>query len=82
MLGKYESAIEDFNACLNVNPDLVDGWLGLGLANEKKGDKEAAKEAYNRALAVDMSNATAKEALARLSGDANSGGGLFGKKLF
>ena len=64
-----------------MNADLVDGWLGLGQANEKKGAKDAAIEAYNRALAVDVNNAAAREALARLNGETKSDGGLF-KKLF
>jgi len=38
-------------------------------------------EAYNRALAVDVNNAAAREALARLNGETKSDGGLF-KKLF
>ena len=79
MLGKIDSAIEDFNSCLNVDANLVEGWVGLGQANEKKGDAKAAEENYKRALSVDFNSVGAKEGLARLSGSAipaANGGGL------
>jgi len=87
-LGKYDSAIEDFNSCLNVDANLVEGWVGLGQANENKGDKKAAQEAYQRALSIDFNSVGAKEGMARLSGTAapaTNGGGigeLLNKKWF
>ena len=33
--GKYEPAIEDFNAALNVNANNSEAWAGLGLCYEK-----------------------------------------------
>lgn len=85
-LNKFDAAIEDFNACLNLDANLADGWAGLGLAYEKKGDKEQAKTSYDRALIVDSNNALAKDGIARLNGQTStSGGGLgkfFGTKWF
>ena len=72
------------NASLNIDSRNADGWAGLGLAFEKKGDKEQARENYQRALGTDPANQAAKEGLARLSGS-ESGGGLGGflpKKWF
>ena len=33
--GKYDAAIEDFNAALNVNANNSEAWAGLGLCYEK-----------------------------------------------
>ena len=54
--GKYDAAIEDFNAALNVNNHNADSWANLGVAYEKQGNKSKAVESYNRAMEVDPQN--------------------------
>ena len=49
-LGKYNLAMEDFNAALNVDNRNADGWAGLGVAYEKSGNRMKASESYQRAL--------------------------------
>ena len=53
-------AVSDFNAALNVDNKNADGWAGLGLAYERKGDRGQASENYNRALVLEPNNALAK----------------------
>jgi tetratricopeptide (TPR) repeat protein len=64
--GKYEAAIEDFNAALNVNANNSDAWAGLGLCYEKLNNRPKALEAYQRAVLVDPNNGAARAALQRL----------------
>ena len=65
--GKYDAAIEDFNAALNVDANNADAWAGLGVAYEKSGNKAKAIESYNRAMQVDPQNAVARAGLGRLT---------------
>ncbi len=69
-VGKYDQAIEDFNAGLNVDNKSAEGWAGLGLAYERKGDRAKAAENYQRALVVDSNNAAARAGLQRVGGRA------------
>ena len=63
--GKYDQAIEDYNAALNVNAKNGDAWAGLGLAYEKSGNAAKARESYGRAKLVDPDNRAASEGLSR-----------------
>ena len=72
-LGKYDSALEDFTAALNVDNRNAAAWAGRGFAFEKQGKKTEASEAYQRALGLDGNNQIARAGSARLGG----GGGMF-----
>jgi Tfp pilus assembly protein PilF len=65
--GKYQAAIEDFNAALNVDANNSDAWAGLGFCYEKLDNHAKAVESYQRAVQVDPNNAQARSALQRLS---------------
>ena len=71
-LGKYDAALEDFTAALNVDNRSADAWAGRGFAFEKLGKKTEASEAYQRALSLDGNNAQARSGQARMGG-----GGFF-----
>ena len=57
--GKYRSAAMRFREATKWNEGLSDAWLRLGETEEKLKDPKAAKEAYNKylALAADAKNA-------------------------
>ena len=63
--GKYDQAIEDYNAALNVDNRNANAWAGLGLAYEKQGDRAKAAESFSRALVVDPANRVAREGQSR-----------------
>ena len=65
--GKYEAAIEDFNAALNVNSDNSDAWAGLGFCYQKLDNRSKALESYQRAISVNPNNTSARSALQSLS---------------
>jgi Tfp pilus assembly protein PilF len=65
--GKYDAAIEDFDAALNVDPNNGDAWASLGQAYERSGNKPKAVESYQRAMQVNPNNQTARTGIARLS---------------
>ena len=54
-LGKFNLAIEDFNATLNVDNRNADGWAGLGLATKDRQPRESG-ELPARALVIDPNN--------------------------
>ena len=66
--GKFEAAIEDFNATLNVNNRNADAWAGLGLAYERMSNREKAIESYDRALVVEPNHKLARDGRARIRG--------------
>lgn len=74
-LGKYDAALEDFTAALNVDNRNADAWAGRGFAQEKLGQRSEAQQAYQRALSLDGNNAQARAGQSRLGG--GGGGGLF-----
>ncbi|MCC2107642.1 MAG: tetratricopeptide repeat protein, partial [Hyphomicrobiales bacterium] len=65
-LGKYDKAIEDFNATLNVDNKNPNGWAGLGVAYEKQGNRVKAAESYQRALVLDPNNRIARDGASRV----------------
>ena len=66
--GKVDAALEDFNAALNVDNRNADSWALRGIALDRTGKKSEAQESFQRALALDGSNRTAKEGLSRTRG--------------
>ena len=62
-LGKYDKAIEDFNAALNVDSKSAMSWAWLGLAYDRAGNRGKAQESYQRALSLDPSQPIAKQGL-------------------
>jgi tetratricopeptide (TPR) repeat protein len=51
--GLYDSAIEDFNEALTINPDSLEAYNNRGLAYNMKGSFDKAIGDFNRALAID-----------------------------
>ncbi len=65
--GKYEKAIEDFNAALNVDAYNSEAWAGLGFCYAKLDNRAKAIESYSRAIQIDPGNSAARAALRQLS---------------
>lgn len=64
-LHRPQEAVRELEAALEKKPDYVPALLNLGNLCEDIGDRQAARDVYGRALAVDPSN---RLALARLAG--------------
>lgn len=65
--GRLQPARDRLTA-LVAGPAATDAYVGLGLVSEALGDKRAALDAYDRALARDAENFTALNGKARASG--------------
>jgi Flp pilus assembly protein TadD len=74
--GKFQPAIEDFNAALNVDNKNGEAWAQRGVAFERMGNPKDANESYQKALIVDPNNQTAR------SGSSRTGGGGGGGSWF
>ena len=66
-LGEFEPSLETATRCSTVAPQLADCWLTLGVLKQEKKDKAAAKEAYERYLALAPSGAYANDARKQLA---------------
>ena len=64
-LGRPQEALGELEAALAINRDYVPALLNLGNLHEDRGDREAARQAYARAVELEPGNALA---LARLAG--------------
>ena len=64
-LGRPQEALGELEAALAIKPDYVPALLNLGNLHEDRGDREAARQAYGRAVELEPGNALA---LARLAG--------------
>ena len=62
----FAGAIQVFKLNAESFPDSADLWDGLGEAYTKTRENKLAEQAYNRALAIDPEDQTAKDALASL----------------
>ena len=69
-LARPGEAEQELRAALDKNPNYVPALLNLGNLKEDLGDREAARVAYQRALALEERNSLA---LARLAGVSHSG---------
>ena len=66
--GRLDQARQRLSAITNGPAD-AEAYTGLGLVTETQGDKQAAADAYRKALAIDPKNSTAESGLARVTGD-------------
>ena len=66
-LARPQDALGELEAALAVNPAYVPALLNLGNLHEDRGDKAAAREAYERALELQPDNALALARLAEVS---------------
>ncbi|MBA3511929.1 tetratricopeptide repeat-containing sulfotransferase family protein [Sphingomonas sp.] len=66
-LGRPRDALGELEAALALNPAYVPGLLNLGNLHEDRGDKAAARDAYQRALELQPENALALARLAQVS---------------
>ncbi len=75
-LGRPEEALTELEAALELNPAYVPAFLNLGNLHEDRGDKEAARDSYRRALELEPNSALA---LARLAGVSDADDRLIGR---
>lgn len=61
--GQYNAAIEAFNEAIRLAPGSANGYFGLGMVYEKRGDWGKAIEAYERALDLNPDDAATRESL-------------------
>lgn len=64
-LGSSDAAEAELDRALALNPRYLPAWLNLGNLHEDRGDREAARAAYQQALAIAPADTMA---LARLAG--------------
>lgn len=66
LLDEYDQAIAAYQQALEINPDYVDAWVGLGIVQRLSGDYEAARTAYQEALRLNPNIAEAHSSLGTL----------------
>jgi peroxiredoxin len=66
--GHYAEAARELRSGLAIDPKNVDLLVWLGVALERKGDREEAARQYQTALAIDPANTYARDGLRRLKG--------------
>jgi tetratricopeptide (TPR) repeat protein len=66
-LGRWREAIEDFNLSLTIHPYSALAEFSIGECYLKLDDHTAAKEYFNRALALEPDHELSKEFLQKIS---------------
>ena len=51
--GQLDAALAEFNRALEINPDYIDAYLGIGGVERDKRQYEEARETYRRAIRID-----------------------------
>jgi tetratricopeptide (TPR) repeat protein len=64
--GNPQAALEWLETATQLDPELSDGWVNLGVVRRRLGDLEGAETAYQRALQEDASTSAAYHNLAAL----------------
>jgi tetratricopeptide (TPR) repeat protein len=59
--GRYQEAIERFRDTIEINPENVQGYIGIGEAYRQSGDLPKALDWYRRALRLDPNEPIAKQ---------------------
>lgn len=66
---KYDEAIQTFQRCIDLDPQLAQAYYNLGLVYETKNEHSLAKEMYRKAVELDPKFNLAQEHLERLVGN-------------
>jgi hypothetical protein len=83
MASKWEEAIALNRELISLYPDSLDAYNRLGKALLETGDADAARAAFERSLALDVSNTIARKNLDRLAnGTASTSGSTLSHKMF
>ena len=69
-LGELDAAVASLYRAVESQPDFTDGWKMLGKAEESRGNVAQARQAYQKALALDPDNHAIRESLRLLDVDA------------
>ncbi len=64
---QYDEAIREINLFIKAEPKAADGYVFLGGVLQSDGRREAALQAYKRALQLDPTNKAARSALENIS---------------
>lgn len=67
--GSYRAAAMRFEEATRWNPNLAEAWLRLGEAREKLGDTKAARQAYEKFLALAPKHKRAAEIRKKIAGE-------------
>lgn len=78
-LGRLDAARHEMALALHRNPGYVPAWLNLGNLCEQTGDRDAADEAYERALGIAPGNALALSRLCAVRRCKNTQDPLIGR---
>ena len=70
--GRYAEAEAAALTIVEAQPENAEAWVLLGDMNRWKGDRDAARDAYRRALQIDPSIARASEGLAAIDAQVNA----------
>jgi tetratricopeptide (TPR) repeat protein len=54
-----DEALQELQTALQLNPQYLPAWLNLGNLHEQQGERDAARQAYERVLQIDPANALA-----------------------
>ncbi len=68
LLGNEQAAVAHYRLLLQLHPDYVRGWLGLGVVYAQMGAEEKARQAWETVLRQDPDHPKARAYLARLGG--------------
>ena len=71
-LGRYDEALEQLDAAIELQPLNVEAYYNRGLIHERRGDRPSAVAEYRTALRYNPSYPPASKALQRLTGSAQS----------
>jgi Flp pilus assembly protein TadD len=71
--GRVARALEDLSEAARLKPDASEIQNHLGLARLAAGDRAAAREAFERAVAIDCDNPAARRNLAAVEVDQREG---------
>jgi tetratricopeptide (TPR) repeat protein len=63
----YDVAVDALQRAVRLRPDSMPAWINKARAHRARGDLEAARDSYTRALALDPRNEAARTELAGLS---------------
>ncbi len=64
--GQMDSALDTANSCVSVAPDMADCWLTIGVLQQNQKDANAARQAYEKYLALSPDGSYARDVKSQL----------------